>query len=145
MTPIHPEAILEGPAKESSPSERPGVTRILHLEDSPSDAALIQMEIGGTDPPLPAAIRLTDSQREFEAAVKEGDIDLILCDYSLPGYDGEEAIKTARALQPEIPVIVVTGELGEERAVETLKMGATDYVLKDNLRRLVPSIRRALR
>ena len=70
--------------------------------------------------------------------------DLILSDYSLPTFDGLSALEMARAVQPDLPMIFVSGTLGEERAVEVLKRGATDYILKEGVSRLVPAVRRAM-
>lgn len=70
---------------------------------------------------------------------------MILCDYTLPSYGGAEALAAAKKLQPDVPFIFVSGTIGEERAVESLRSGATDYVLKDRLERLAPVVRRALR
>ena len=72
-------------------------------------------------------------------------LDLILADYSLPSFDGLSALKLARSVRPDLPVILVSGALGEDVAIEAFKLGATDYVLKTRLSRLAPSIRRALR
>jgi len=82
--------------------------------------------------------------REFEALLKGHLFDLIISDYSLPAYDGEEALAAAQKLQPETPFILLSGTIGEERAVKFLKSGATDCVLKQNLIRLGPAIRRAV-
>ncbi|MBH0182336.1 MAG: response regulator [Nitrospira sp.] len=86
-----------------------------------------------------------DSRAAFVAILKEGLIDLILADYSLPGFDGAAALELARKLAPEIPFIFVSGTLGEELAIDTMHRGATDYILKQRIGRLVPSIQRALR
>jgi len=75
----------------------------------------------------------------------EQPLDLILSDYSLPGFDGSSALELAHQTRPQVPFLFVSGALGEELAIETLKSGATDYVLKQRLERLVPSVRRALR
>ena len=78
------------------------------------------------------------------AALERGGIDLILSDCALPDFDGMAALKIARANWPAIPLIFVSGTLGEERAIDSLKSGATDYVLKERLARLVPAVRRAM-
>src|SRR5207245_11738531 len=80
----------------------------------------------------------------FRAALEQKVCDLILSDYSVPGYDGPSALALAREQCPDIPFLFVSGRIGDEVAVECLKAGATDYVLKDRLARLVPAIRRAL-
>ena len=79
------------------------------------------------------------------AALERGGIDLILSDFSLPEFDGLSALKVAHAKWPAIPLIFVSRSLGEERAVDSLKSGATDYVVKGHLSRLVPAVRRAMR
>jgi signal transduction histidine kinase len=84
------------------------------------------------------------TEEDFEAALEVGGIDLILSDYTLPKFDGISAIQIAKARFPDLPVILVTATLGEERAIESLKSGATDYVLKDGLFRLVPAVVRAM-
>jgi signal transduction histidine kinase len=115
---------------------------ILHLEDDPHDASLIRtsLETGG----VPCEITRVHTREEFVAALERGGTDLILSDYTLPTYDGLSAMKIAHAKCPDIPLIFVSGTLGEERAVESLKSGATDYVLKSHLTRLVPAVERAM-
>ena len=115
---------------------------ILHLEDDPNDAALIRstLEAGG----IACATALVQSRDEFVAALERGDIDLILSDYSMPSFSGLSALQIARAGHPDLPVILVSGTMGEERAVDALKSGATDYVLKDHLGRLATAVRRAM-
>ena len=115
---------------------------ILHLEDDPNDAALIQsiLEAEG----ITCAITCVQNHDDFVAALAHGGIDLILSDYTLPAFDGMSALKIAQIKWPAIPVIFVSGTLGEERAIDSLKNGATDYVLKERLGRLVPAVRRAL-
>src|ERR671910_255798 len=85
------------------------------------------------------------TRADFEAALVNGDFDLVLSDYSLPSFDGLSALKLAKEIRPEVPFILVSGAIGEERAIEALKSGATDYVLKQRLERLVPAVRRAVR
>jgi PAS domain S-box-containing protein len=117
--------------------------RILSLEDDPHDAELIQelFEAEG----LACQLCRVDSEPDFRALLEQGDIDLILADYTLPCFDGLSALKLTMAVRPEVPFLFVTGTLGEEVAIEALKVGATDYVLKTRLSRLVPSALRALR
>jgi PAS domain S-box-containing protein len=85
------------------------------------------------------------SRAEFLTALRTVEIELILADYKLPSFDGLSALKLALSVRPELPFIFVSGTLGEEVAIEALKIGATDYVLKTRLSRLVPSVERALR
>lgn len=116
---------------------------ILHLEDDPNDAALIQSTLtaGG----IAYTITWVQNREDFVAALHRGGIDLIISDYMLPGFNGIAALGIAHANWPDIPLIFVSGTLGEERAVDSLKSGATDYVLKDRLARLAPAVRRAMR
>jgi len=115
---------------------------ILHLEDDPDDAALVQftLETAG----IACAITCVKSRAAFEGALETGGIDLILSDYSLPAFDGAAAIETVRSRWPKLPVILVSGTVGEEQAIDSLRNGATDYVLKDRLVRLAPAVRRAM-
>src|SRR5450432_4174295 len=123
--------------------------KILHLEDSDNDAELIGEVLRGGVPG--ACVTRVETRAAFLDAMEEGghgdkaDWDLILADYSLPGFDGISALRLAAARHPEIPFIFVTGSLGEERAVETLKSGATDYVMKHRLDRLPQVVDRAIR
>ncbi|KAB8319660.1 response regulator [Tolypothrix campylonemoides VB511288] len=117
--------------------------RILLLEDSLLDAELIHalLSEGG----IACEQVHVQTQAEFQTALEQDGFDLILSDYSLPGFDGITALEMAQHYCPDIPFIFVTATMGEEVAIETLKSGATDYVLKQRLERLVPSVRRALR
>jgi PAS domain S-box-containing protein len=118
------------------------VLRILHLEDNPLDAELVQAQLseGG----IACELVRVQERADFAAALEEGGFDLILADYALPGFDGLSAMEMARKIRPEPPFILISGTLGEEVAIETLKKGATDYVLKHRLQRLVPAVRRAM-
>ncbi|HBJ83912.1 MAG TPA: diguanylate cyclase, partial [Verrucomicrobiales bacterium] len=117
--------------------------QILHLEDDPADAALIQsaLEAGG----ITSATTRVQNQAAFVAALERGGFDLVLSDYTLPAFDGLSAIALVRARWPDLPVILVSGTVGEDFAIESLKSGATDYVLKSRLTRLAPAVRRAMR
>jgi two-component system, cell cycle sensor histidine kinase and response regulator CckA len=116
--------------------------RILHLEDSPFDAQLVAatLEEEGIDCEL---VRV-ERREEYIDAIAEGCFDLILADCTLPSFDGIAALEIARRMCSETPFIFVSGWLGEEVAIEMLKSGATDYVLKNRMARLCPSVRRAL-
>ena len=116
--------------------------RVLHLEDDPRDAALIRAELEGHGHHV--AIERVLSQEAFTAGLTAGGFDLILSDFALPGFDGLTALRIAQELAPEVPFITVSGRLGEEAAVECVRAGATDYVLKQRLSRLAPAVRRAL-
>src|SRR5471032_2475031 len=115
---------------------------ILHLEDNPGDAALIASTLKSGD--IHCVTTCVQTRDDFVAALERGGFDLILSDFTLPAFDGLSAIKIAHARCPDVPVILVSGSLGEERAIDALKGGATDYVLKERLARLVPAVRRAM-
>jgi PAS domain S-box-containing protein len=119
------------------------VLRFLLLEDSPLDAELIQalLSEGGIN----CELLQVETDADFLAALETKSFDLILADYALPSFDGMSALEIARNHCPNIPFIFVTAVLGEELAIEALKKGATDYVLKQRIGRLVPSVQRALR
>ncbi len=115
---------------------------ILHLEDDPNDAELIRSIL--EEEGVKAHLFCVEKRAEFREALKKGSFDIIFADYSLPDFDGMAALKIAKQIRPELPFIFVSGTLGEELAIESLKSGATDYVLKQRLIRLVPSLNRAL-
>ena len=115
--------------------------RVVHLEDDRRDAELVQLILVAEG--IECDLKPAQTRADFLAALEEG-VDLVLADYSLPSFDGMSALSMVRERHPELPFIFVTGTLGEEVAVESLKKGATDYVLKQRLSRLVPSVRRAL-
>src|ERR1051326_2759520 len=116
--------------------------RILHLEDEPDYSDLVRSLLATED--IQAEVLLVSSRAEFEAALALESFDLILADYSLPSYDGLQALKCSRERCPETPFLLISGTIGEQAAIESLKTGATDYVLKHWPERLVPSIRRAV-
>ena len=118
--------------------------RILSLEDDRAFLELIRaaLEAEGIEHDL---VHVT-SRQEFEQALRDkGPFDLILADYSVPQFDGLSALRIVRQKRLEMPFILVSGSLGEELAIDSLKEGATDYVLKQRLSRLIPAIRRAMR
>ncbi len=117
--------------------------RILLLEDVSSDAELVDRELARAG--LVCDIRRVGTEHEFVRAISQFGPDVILSDYSLPQYDGMSALRSARSIRPEIPFVFVSGTIGEEAAVEALTQGASDYVLKGNLKRLPSVIRRLLR
>jgi diguanylate cyclase (GGDEF)-like protein/PAS domain S-box-containing protein len=127
-----------------TPAGSPGnVIRVLMLEDVEADAALIEREFLRSG--IPVEAHRVEDQEAFLRELDSFAPDLILADYSLPRYDGLSALDVVLRLHPEIPFIFVSGTMGEEFAIEGLKRGATDYVLKNRLSGLVPSVRRALR
>jgi CheY-like chemotaxis protein len=105
--------------------------RILILEDQPADAELVTRELRKAGFEFTA--KNVTSEKQFLAELRNAAPELILADYSLPGYDGLSALAAAQKQCPETPFIFVSGTLGEEKAIETLRHGATDYVLKDRL------------
>ena len=117
--------------------------RILQLEDDPRDAELVQETL--TSDGVACEVTRVETEGDFIALLKRAGFDLILADYSLPSFDGLSALKIARKDWPDVPFIFVAGTLGEDVAIEALKIGATDYVSKTGLSRLVPSVKRALR
>jgi signal transduction histidine kinase len=116
---------------------------ILVLEDDSADAELTRFTLakGGVN----FSFIRVDSEEEFLQELEQRPPTLILSDYSLPNFDGHRALSMARKHCPDTPFIFVTGTMGEEVAIETLKNGATDYVLKTRLSRLVPAVHRAMR
>jgi CheY-like chemotaxis protein len=109
-------------------SEDVGTLHILNLEDEPLDTELIHAIL--TDSGISCEMFRVQNRADFLAALEKGCFDLVLSDYSLPSFDGLSALKIVRGIYPEIPFILVSGAIGEERAIEALKTGATDYVLK---------------
>ena len=117
---------------------------ILHIEDSLLDAELINEHLCD-NLSGPVRVHLVSKKEEFISAIKCKKYDIILCDFQLPGFNGFEALQYSKSICPSTPFIYISGFIGEELAVELLKLGATDYVLKDKLARLVFSIERALK
>lgn len=119
-----------------------GLLRILHLEDSPLDAELIREQL--IDGGFCLEVDQAKTEEQFTAFLKSGHYDLILADYHLPAFEGEEALRLAKKHAPGVPFICVSGAIGEIKAVELLKNGATDYVSKGMLDKLPLAIVRAL-
>ncbi len=116
--------------------------KVLHLESSAEDAGLVakQLESAGIN----LDIHLVSNRSGYIEAIKHLKPDLILSGFKLPGFDGEDALNLAKEHDPDTPFIFVTGKVGEEMAVTALKGGATDFILKHNLERLLPAVTRAL-
>lgn len=117
--------------------------RLLLVEDSEDDALLLKRELekGGFAP----EIRRVETAGAYRAALDEGGWDLVIGDYVLPAFGGQDALRMLRSQDPDVPFIIVSGVVGEDVAVETMKAGANDYVLKHNLTRLAPAVRRELK
>ncbi|MGH7992101.1 MAG: ATP-binding response regulator [Limisphaerales bacterium] len=120
-----------------------GILHILILEDSQLDTELVAHALRRSG--VAFILNRVETRTDFIRALERAPPNLILSDYSLPSFDGYAALALAQAKCPDVPFIFVTGTLGEEVAIETLKRGATDYVLKHRLSRIVPSVHRALR
>ena len=116
--------------------------RVLLTEDVASDAELEVRELKRAG--LRVSHRVVETEETFTAALHEFSPDIILSDFSMPGFDGMSALAIARELRPDTPFIFVSGTIGEEYAIRALKSGATDYVLKSNLVRLPAAVERAL-
>jgi diguanylate cyclase (GGDEF)-like protein/PAS domain S-box-containing protein len=129
-------------AARASPA-RNGELRVLILEDVPVEAELTARALKQAG--INALVKVVDTKGSFAEELTESPPDLILSDYSLPGFDGAQALQIARTIAPEVPFIFVTGTLGEEHAVELMKQGAWDYVTKEHLSRLGLALRRALK
>ena len=113
----------------------------LHLEDSPSDFELIQDQLRSRWPDC--IITRVAARKDYEEEVLRGGFDAILSDYTLPSYNGLAALAFAREHRPEKPFVYVSGTIGEERAIEAIKAGAADYIIKDRPKRLVSAIETA--
>jgi sigma-B regulation protein RsbU (phosphoserine phosphatase) len=126
----------------NAPVARTEDLRILHLEDIPSDAELIERQLRGAG--LRFRSKQVSAKDAFARALDDFHPDVVLCDYQLPGFDGLSALRLVREWDPDLPVIVVTGILADEAAMSVIQAGANDYVLKDRLARLAPAVVRAV-
>ena len=116
--------------------------QLVIVEDSEADAELVSRHLAKAG--VRAEIRRVQTEQDFVTALKTRRPDLIISDFSLPQFDGLRALELAAVHAPEIPFIYVSGTIGEERAIDALRRGATDYVLKTNLSRLSSAVERAL-
>jgi signal transduction histidine kinase len=116
--------------------------RILHVEDSPDDSEIIRRLLH--EEGIECEIERRETREEYIALLEQKNFDLIFADCALPAFTGMHALELARKHAPEVPFIFVSGSMGEELAIESLRNGATDYVLKERLSRLVPAVRRAM-
>ena len=115
--------------------------KVLLVEDNPDDAKMILHELNRSG--FETTSRRVDTEAAFLASLNGG-LDLILCDHTMPEFSGLRALELLKTRSLEIPFIIVSGTIGEEMAVEAMKRGATDYLLKDRLARLGPSVHQAL-
>ncbi len=116
--------------------------RVLNLEADAGAHELVRRSAASTG--LPLEFARAANRAEFEAALKRGEIDIILADHCIPGYDGMAALDSAKTLLPGVPYIIVSGSTGEDRAAECMRRGASDFVHKDRLERLPAAIARAV-
>lgn len=130
------------PVREGPPGTDPAL-KILMIEDSAADAELCARQLARAG--LPVRMRCVDTRADLERALKDFEPDLVISDFTLPGaLDGYAALEIVRARLPEIPFLFVSGTIGEDRAVEAVRRGATDWVTKDRMQRLAPAITRAI-
>jgi len=123
-------------------TDEPVPLRVLILEDNPVDAELVEHELHRAK--IDFTSRLVEGKREFNKALADFQPQVILSDFKLPLFDGLAALEIARVQAPEIPFIFVSGSIGEEKAIALLSQGASDYIFKDNLARLVPAVKRVI-
>ena len=116
--------------------------RVLQVEDSELDAELVLAELDADD--IPYEVCLVDDEARYVAALEQFDPHIVLSDLSMPGFSGQHALELLRQRDDDLPFIFVSATLGEEAAIEALRNGATDYILKQNPARLASAVRRAL-
>src|SRR5229473_4919442 len=119
------------------------VLRVLVVEDSENDAKLMLLKLrrGGYEPEH----ERVDTAAAMEAALQWCEWDIIICDYVMPGFSGLDALSLFKQKGLDIPFIVFSGHIGEDIAVQAMRAGAHDYIMKDNMARLVPAVTRELR
>lgn len=117
--------------------------RVLILDDDSDDAELLQRRLKQSK--LKFSLKHVENKEAFLEEIESHFPDLILSDYNLPQFDALSALSYAKQRNPEVPFIIVSGKIADELAAETLSKGATDYILKDRLERLVPAVERAIR
>src|SRR5262245_37719659 len=117
--------------------------KILHLEDNAHDAELVREILVEEWPDC--LIRSVAGENDYRTALHGDAFDVIISDFTLVRFDGGTALKLAREFAPDTPFIYVSGTIGEERAIEAVHAGASDYVIKDRMGRLTTAVRRALR
>ncbi len=129
-----------GSNHEGGPGEK---LKVLLIEDDPVDKELILRALrnGGFDPEADTA----DDREKFVACIEKNSYHVILADYSLPSWRGTDALELLQQRGLDVPFVLVTGSLGDEKAVDCIKQGTADYILKDHLARLAVAVRRALR
>ena len=131
-----------GTLEETQKVETTAPLRALILEDSTDDVELLLLHLRRMG--FVVTHSVAENKKQFLAALREKDFDVVLSDYALPGWTGLDAARELRGMGKDTPLLLVTGTLGEEAAVECIKQGVTDYILKDNLQRLPNALTRAL-
>lgn len=116
--------------------------KVLHLEDNAMDAELIGQSLENAG--IQCRITRVEDEDSFTGALKDRSFDLVISDFSMPGYSGSDALHFVHENYPEIPFIFVSGTVGEDFAIDSLLNGATDYVLKNKMSRLIPAVKRAI-
>src|SRR2546423_8490817 len=119
----------------------PATVRILMIEDNPQDATLAEREVRRAD--IVCTFRRVETRDGMVQALREFVPDVVITDHSLPSFGARDALQLMQQLAPGTPVIVITGRLGDEPAVQDLQPGAADYIVKDHLPRLGPAVLRA--
>src|ERR1700674_679053 len=116
--------------------------RVLHVEDSEQDAELLarHLSLAGYD----LVSERVETAEAMKAALEAQDWNVILCDYSMPQFNALRALALVKEMEVDIPFIIISGTIGEPVAVEAMRAGAHDYLMKHNLVRLVPTIEREL-
>lgn len=116
--------------------------KILHLEDDPNDRELVAVLLRSECPEF--EVVQAGTRAEFIARLGQGGIDVVLSDYTIPGFDGLDALALARELAPTVPFVFFSGSIGEDQAIAAVRAGAADYIIKDRYRRLPTALRRAV-
>jgi two-component system, cell cycle sensor histidine kinase and response regulator CckA len=133
---------LKGKMSEAIGTGKESALRVLHLEDDPRDVELIAEWL--EDEGIACEITNARTEPEFRSGLQQAALELIISDYHLPTFDGLKALAIAHERRPEVPFILFSGTIGEEFAVESLKQGASDYVLKQRPQRLIAAVRQAI-
>src|SRR5687767_879338 len=116
--------------------------RALHIEDSERDHQLLRRHLSKNG--IELTTERVQTVMDMERALAEKEWDVVICDFSMPNFSAPEALQKLRSLDLDIPFIMISGTVGEEEAVRALKAGANDYLMKDNLARLIPAVEREI-
>ena len=143
MLTVYPSVRLQAGTTPRMPSAPRSALRVLFVEDSPDDVALTVRELANHG--FNSEYQTVDTRAGFLAALKTGGWDLVVSDHSMQGFSAIDALRLLRDHDPDLPFIIVSATIGEDNAVEAMRAGANDYVLKHDLRRLAPAVQRELR